>query len=293
MLKTPDGMAETGRRSVASGSELGGPACHGCTLVINMPEPESKSITLVSGDETLRGEVLSPVPGAPLVVLCHGIPLSMPDPSDPGYAAVARRLAEHGLGALFMNFRGCGASTGNFCMGGWYEDLCAVMEYARGEFAPERLFMAGFSAGGALAVKYAALHRGGTDGVAAFAAPARLSTVFEREQSMQLIEAARDVGIIRDTDFPPSPDWFFEDAKANEAIDYVAGVSPVPLLIVHGAEDELVPLAQGRELFEAAGDPKRFVCLPGGEHRLRHDPRSIDSLLEWIRDSEKRPPPAG
>ncbi|MHB8896809.1 MAG: alpha/beta hydrolase family protein [Candidatus Geothermincolia bacterium] len=246
-----------------------------------MTNTDFTDVEIQSGGETLRGDMLSPGDNAPLVVLCHGIPLSRPDPSDPGYAGVARQLGENGLAALFVNFRGCGTSTGNFHLGGWYEDLCSVMKYARGELNPSSLFMAGFSAGGALAVKYAAEH-GNVDGVATFATPSRLSRIFVREQSMQLLEAARDIGIIKDLDFPPSPDWFIEDAEANEAIDYVAGVSPVPLLIVHGDDDELVPLSQGRELFEAAGEPKSFVCLPGGEHRLRHDPRSIEVLLEWL-----------
>jgi len=246
-----------------------------------MSEVEYADITIESGGETLRGDLIGPAVGAPLVVLCHGIPLSRPDPSDPGYALLGRQLAEHGFAALFVNFRGCGTSTGNFYLGGWYKDLCSVMEFARGQLAPKGLYMAGFSAGGALAIKYAAEHKG-VDAVAAFAAPARLSRVFAQDQVMQLIEAARDIGIIRDADFPPSPAWFYKDAEANEALDYVRRVSPIPLLIVHGEGDELVPLSQGKELYETAREPKEFVSLPGGEHRLRHDPRAMETLLAWL-----------
>jgi pimeloyl-ACP methyl ester carboxylesterase len=246
-----------------------------------MADIEKTDVLIATGEVRLRGDLLSPSPGVPLVVLCHGIPLSKPDPSDPGYALLGMQLAEKGLAALFVNFRGCGESTGDFYLGGWYEDLCAVMDFAHEKCAFPRVYLMGFSAGGALAIKYAALN-GGVDRVATFAAPARFTTVFPRSNLLMLIEAARDVGIIKDVNFPPSPDWFYADIEANDAMDYVARVR-APLLIVHGEEDELIPLSHGKELFQAAEEPKQFVALPKGEHRLRRDPRTIETFLSWLR----------
>ena len=40
----------------------------------------------------------------------------------------------------------------------------------------------------------------------------------------------------------------------------------VPLLVIHGDRDGLVPLQQGRELYELAPQPKQFYTVPGGEH---------------------------
>lgn len=40
----------------------------------------------------------------------------------------------------------------------------------------------------------------------------------------------------------------------------------VPLLVLHGDRDEVVPLAQGRRVFEAAPEPKRFFTIPGAGH---------------------------
>ena len=39
-----------------------------------------------------------------------------------------------------------------------------------------------------------------------------------------------------------------------------------PLVVVHGSEDRLIPLALGRQLYEAAGEPKRFLLVQGGSH---------------------------
>ncbi len=40
----------------------------------------------------------------------------------------------------------------------------------------------------------------------------------------------------------------------------------VPLLVIHGTRDGLVPFQQGRALYELAPSPKQFYPIPGGEH---------------------------
>jgi alpha-beta hydrolase superfamily lysophospholipase len=44
----------------------------------------------------------------------------------------------------------------------------------------------------------------------------------------------------------------------------------VPLLVVHGSEDELIHPALGRALFERATAPKRFLLVEGGSHHDTH-----------------------
>ena len=39
-----------------------------------------------------------------------------------------------------------------------------------------------------------------------------------------------------------------------------------PLLVLHGDRDDIVPVAQGRALFEAAPEPKRMHIFPGLGH---------------------------
>ena len=40
----------------------------------------------------------------------------------------------------------------------------------------------------------------------------------------------------------------------------------VPVLIMHGKQDETVPFQQGQELYNAAPQPKRFYAVSGGGH---------------------------
>ena len=42
--------------------------------------------------------------------------------------------------------------------------------------------------------------------------------------------------------------------------------TPVPVLVVHGDDDHVVPIPQGRALFDAVAAPKRFVTIRGGDH---------------------------
>jgi uncharacterized protein len=59
-----------------------------------------------------------------------------------------------------------------------------------------------------------------------------------------------------------------------------------PLLQTHGDNDSVVPFAQGRRLFEAANEPKRFVAVPGGDH---NDPPSAEYLEELDRFLDRLP----
>ena len=46
----------------------------------------------------------------------------------------------------------------------------------------------------------------------------------------------------------------------------------VSLLVVHGSDDSLIRPALGRQLYEAAREPKQFVLVEGGSH---HNTNSV------------------
>jgi putative redox protein len=69
----------------------------------------------------------------------------------------------------------------------------------------------------------------------------------------------------------------------------VAKIPPRPLLIVHGHDDEVVPLDAARALAEAAGDSADLRVVPGAGHRLRHDPRVVAILLGWLERMATQP----
>ena len=55
-----------------------------------------------------------------------------------------------------------------------------------------------------------------------------------------------------------------------------------PLLIVHGDQDTLIPIAMGRELHKRAAEPKQFSPIAGGGHADHHLFGSYDVIHAWI-----------
>jgi alpha-beta hydrolase superfamily lysophospholipase len=69
-------------------------------------------------------------------------------------------------------------------------------------------------------------------------------------------------------------------ARGTEA---VAALAPRPLLVVHGAADEVLPDACGRDIHRRAREPKRLILYPGCRHGLDECRAALDrDLLSWL-----------
>ena len=58
-----------------------------------------------------------------------------------------------------------------------------------------------------------------------------------------------------------------------------------PLLVSHGENDRLISIGQGRALFSAANEPKRFVTIPAADHQDPPDEnyhRALDAFLAGL-----------
>jgi uncharacterized protein len=58
-----------------------------------------------------------------------------------------------------------------------------------------------------------------------------------------------------------------------------------PLLQSHGTGDRLLPYAMGRELFNAANAPKKFIAIPNGDHQDPQTPEyyaALDAFLDSL-----------
>ncbi len=54
------------------------------------------------------------------------------------------------------------------------------------------------------------------------------------------------------------------DSYSPEA--YIEKISPVPMIIIHGEDDDVIPFINGKEIFRLAKDPKQFWVIKGGGH---------------------------
>lgn len=226
-----------------------------------------EEIRLRSADAVDLFGWLIPAPGGaaghPTLILGHGF--SDNSSSLLGFAAW---LHGEGYNVLLLDFRGHGQSGGAWTTVGYLEhqDVGAGLAFLR-ERGLGQVGVMGWSLGGAVAVVSGALYPA-LAGVIADSTFARLASPLGRAAQMSLHHPAwlatleglygeRLVG--RSFGFKPL------DARP---VSLVGRISPRPLLLIHSAEDQLIPVDNSRRLYAAAGEPKELWITPTGEHAL-------------------------
>jgi alpha-beta hydrolase superfamily lysophospholipase len=194
---------------------------------------------------------LPPVEPRAGVVICHGSGSAKESHFDFGRAAVAYDMA-----ALAFDARGHGHSEGRFGPDA-FEDVLTMCGLMR-EHTP-RLAIRGSSMGG-----FCAIHAAAADGlidavVAICPAP--------EDFLLRGLRAGRMADF--DADREALEPWL----QRLDITRATAALAPrTALLLLHARGDEQVPYTVSQELFEAAGEPKRLLLLPGGHHRsIQHD----------------------
>ena len=176
-----------------------------------------------------------------------------------GYRIGELALAHHLTGAnLFIfDYRGYGESEGSPPEQGTYLDSRAVIEYLSGrdDVAQDQIVYLGHSLGAAVAVELA---------------------LTRPPMAMMLVSpfaSVRDMASIT-LPFPPVA-WLVRNHY--DSLTRIRQLN-VPLLVLHGDQDETVPLSQGRRLYDAANQPKRFQVLEGAAH---NDTYEVGSEQYW------------
>jgi fermentation-respiration switch protein FrsA (DUF1100 family) len=182
-----------------------------------------------------------PVKGSRLTVLvCHGNGGNVSHRLD----RVLLMQSRLNVDTLLFDYRGYGKSEGSPDEQGTYRDARAAYRWlvAHGH-GPERVVLFGESLGSAVALQLA------------LEVEARALVLESPFASVP--EMARAV-------YPFLPLWPFVRTR----YDNVAKVARLrmPLLVMHGERDEVVPFAQGRRVFDKAPEPKRFFAIPGASH---------------------------
>jgi hypothetical protein len=151
-----------------------------------------------------------------------------------------------GVNLFIIDYRGYGKSQGSPSEQGTYKDARAALAYllSRPDVSPDQIVYFGRSLGAAVAVELAVEH------------PPR---------GMILVAPFASISDMARIHYPalPGAAWLARN-RYNSLARIVAIESP--LLVLHGDQDTIVPLSQGRKLFEAANQPKQFQILPRAGH---------------------------
>jgi dipeptidyl aminopeptidase/acylaminoacyl peptidase len=247
---------------------------------------EIKEIRLKADGLELAGELHIPSKDKvhPALCVCHGIPAAPSDPTNKGYTLLAQRFCHAGFITLIFNFRGTGKSEGNLDILGWCRDLQAALDflYNLKEADKTHFCLLGFSGGAAVSV-YTAAHDPRVSSVVTCACPADFRLLSQRKGSLNSIQRFRQIGVIRDRDFPPSIEEWERGFDIISPIKWIDKISPRPLLLVHGDADELIPLEHAHKLYQKAKEPKELKIMPGAKHKMRLEKAAMDFVLDWLK----------
>ena len=169
-------------------------------------------------------------------------------------------LIEHGYNLFTIDYRGYGGSEGKAEPEGVYRDGMAAIRWAK-EHAPrgtdkKDLVMYGQSLGGAIMARCFedVVDRSRIKAVV-------LESTFYSYQKIAADVLSRSwITWI----FQPLGYALISDVTSPEKS--YASISPIPLLVIHGEKDNVVPFRFGQEIFRRAQEPKTFWDIPRARH---------------------------
>ncbi|XVJ68687.1 MAG: alpha/beta fold hydrolase [Rhizobacter sp.] len=178
---------------------------------------------------------------APVLLYLHGARWDV-------RASEARMGRMHSLGfsVLGIDYRGFGRSSPALPSEKIVqEDAQAAWDWLAERHPKSRRFIFGHSLGGAIAVQLS-------------------------------VNVKDDAGLLLEGTFSSIPDvvkaskwgWLPVDWLITQRFDSLSRIDRVgvPVLVVHGGQDKLIPAALGRDLYQRAAEPKRFELVQGGAH---------------------------
>jgi dipeptidyl aminopeptidase/acylaminoacyl peptidase len=241
----------------------------------------------ISGYLTLPPRVTDPH-GLPLVVLPHGGPAAN---DEGGFDWLAQAIASRGYAVLQPNFRGSTGYGQAFLEAGYGEwgrkmqtDLSDGVRYLAGEgiIDPERVCIVGASYGG-----YAAL-AGATLDPDVYRCAVSIAGVSDLRRMVGWTAqqaGRRDTVAVRYWNRFMGADGLGDRSLDARSPSRLADKVSIPLLLIHGRDDTVVPIEQSRMMISALRDadkPARLVEMPGEDHWLSRGGTRLAALEETI-----------
>ena len=184
-------------------------------------------------------------------------------------------MPAEGFNVLVLDYRGYGNSEGRPSLSGMQLDIDAAMRalLAHRDVDPGRIIVFGQSLGGALAIAYAAYGAHRND----IAAIVIDSSFFDYRAIAR--EKLAGTWLTWPLQWLP---WLTVDDTYSPAAA-VGGLSPLPLLLIHGDHDRIVPFHHSEILFKLARNPKDLWIVPGAGHIQSLASEAVRTrLLEYL-----------
>jgi len=196
-------------------------------------------------------------------------------------------LPAYGYEVFLFDYRGYGRSTGTADLDGVMQDAQSMIAYARDHLSAghKGLTVLGHSMGGSIAI-YALAQLPDRHGINALVS----------------VDAFADYRqVTRDALSGHWLTWAFQwplsltISNRYRPADYIGRLSPLPVYILHSADDEIIPPEHAELLFQAAGRPRYRYYLRGGHNQILALSPNRKQLLEILDavDAPSAEPAAG
>jgi uncharacterized protein len=191
----------------------------------------------------------------------HAVVIYLPGNADVLARCIGRfrAITADGIGLVALSYRGYAGSSGRPSEHGLLQDATAVHAFASARYLSDKIVVWGFSLGSGVAVALAA-----DQPVGKLILEAPYTSITE-------VAAARFALVpVR---------WLLRDQFHS---DRRIGRVTVPLLIMHGVRDGVIPMTFGERLFGLAHEPKQFVRFADGGHNDLDDYGAIETARRFI-----------
>ena len=211
-----------------------------------------------------------------IVVLGHGV---TGNKDRPFIVALAEGLAAVGIPALRFSFSGNGASEGRFIdstISKEVDDLCVVLDRLK-DYA---ICYVGHSMGGAVGVLRAS-EDSRIQLLVSLAGMVHTKAFAQREFG----DVTPDEGFMWDEPDCPLSQIYMDDlTQINTVVDRAPQIT-VPWLLVHGDEDDVVPIEDSHDILEGVDGQAQLITLEGASHVFsdEYTPVMVEKVVTWLK----------
>lgn len=180
-------------------------------------------------------------------------------------------LPENGVNVFLLDYRGYGHSQGEPYIPAIFQDVEASLVWLRQRYPNKPIYILGQSLGSAIAVTSMALFKDPYD-----LSGLVLDASFTRYRDIAQHVTARSpfTWIVWPFTWLLPTEW--------DPLNHIAKVSPNPILMFHSQGDGILPYSLGRELYEAAAEPKLWHETKGGHIQSFNFEQYRDVLLKFL-----------
>ncbi len=229
-----------------------------------------------------QGELLDYTlhPGTPgnqnIVVIGHGV---TGNKDRPFVVALAEGLAQAGVTALRFSFSGNGDSEGVFTdstISKEVEDLGAVLD----ALTNYTVCYVGHSMGGAVGVT-----RVSNDPRIKYLVSLAGMVHTAKFARVEFGDATPDEGFMWDEEDCPLSQKYVDDMNQIDTVVELGVQVRVPWLLVHGNEDDVVPLEESHDIVAKANDPHELFVIDGADHVFSdHAEAMVEKVVAWVKE---------